>query len=97
AISLFESLPGYLKVDRPMLPTTIYAKDEAGNDVQLATFYDQNRIPVTYDQISPTVYDAILSSEDPRYYEHGGVDLIGTTRAILNNAAGGSTQGGSSI
>src|SRR5690606_1534867 len=54
-------------------------------------------IPVTYDQISPTVYDAILSSEDPRYYEHGGVDLIGTTRAILNNAAGGSTQGGSSI
>ena len=97
AISLFENLPGYLNVDRPMLPTTIYAKDEAGNDVQLATFYDQNRIPVTYDQISPTLYDAILSSEDPRYYEHGGVDLIGTTRAILNNAAGGSTQGGSSI
>ena len=44
------------------------------------------------------MYDAILSSEDPRYYEHGGVDLIGTTRAVLTNLRGGSeTQGGSSI
>ncbi|MGV9769657.1 transglycosylase domain-containing protein [Microbacterium sp. NPDC003461] len=97
AISLFENLPGILKVDRPMEPSTIYAKDEAGNDVQLATFYDQNRQPVEYDQVSRHIYDAILSSEDPRYYEHGGVDLIGTTRALLNNASGGTTQGGSSI
>ena len=44
------------------------------------------------------MYDAILSSEDPRYYQHGGVDLIGTTRAVLHEpAGGGETQGGSSI
>ncbi len=44
------------------------------------------------------MYDAILSSEDPRYYQHGGVDLIGTGRAILSNLrGGGETQGGSSI
>ena len=43
------------------------------------------------------MYDAILSSEDPRYYQHGGVDLIGTARALLSNARGGETQGGSSI
>ena len=34
------------------------------------------------------MYDAILSSEDPRFYQHGGVDLIGTSRALLQNAAG---------
>ena len=34
------------------------------------------------------MYDAILSSEDPRYYQHGGVDLIGTTRALLHERAG---------
>lgn len=93
AISLFDNMPSILKIDKTMQPTTIWAGDQV-----LAKFYDQNRQPVQFDQISPTMYDAILSSEDPRYYQHGGVDLIGTTRALLSNASGsGSTQGGSSI
>ncbi|MBP2437474.1 transglycosylase domain-containing protein [Microbacterium amylolyticum] len=97
AISLFENLPGYLEVDRPMEVTTIYAKTTDGKDFELASFYDQNREPVEYDEVSQLVFDALLASEDPRYYEHGGVDLIGTTRAILSNAASDETQGGSSI
>ena len=52
----------------------------------MAKFYDQNRSPVEFDEIAPVMYDSILSSEDPRYYQHGGVDLIGTTRALLSNA-----------
>ncbi|QKJ20953.1 transglycosylase domain-containing protein [Microbacterium hominis] len=98
AVSLFDHLPGYLAIDRLMLPTTIYAKDpETGEDVELTTFYDQNRVPVQFDEVSAVMYDAILSSEDPRYYEHGGIDIFGTTRAILSNAQGGETQGGSTI
>jgi len=97
AIELFENLPGYLEVDQPMQPSTIYVRGIDGGDQKLATFYDQNRVPVEFDEVSTHVYDAIISSEDPRYYEHGGVDLIGTTRALLNNAQGGETQGGSSI
>lgn len=92
AITIFDNMPSYLQPDQLMLPTTLKAGDEV-----LATFYDQNRSPVTFDQVNPVMYDAILSSEDPRYYQHGGVDLIGTTRALLSNAAGGETQGGSSI
>jgi membrane peptidoglycan carboxypeptidase len=82
-----------------MLPTTLYYKNpDDGTDVVLTKFWDQNRNPVAYQDVAPVMYDAILSSEDPRYYEHGGVDLIGTTRAILTNIRGGSeTQGGSSI
>ncbi|WES65367.1 transglycosylase domain-containing protein [Microbacter sp. GSS18] len=98
AVSLFDGLPGYLEIDRLMLPTTIYARDpDTGDDVELTSFYDQNRVPVDFDEISPVVFDAILSSEDPRYYEHGGIDIIGTTRALISNAQGGATQGGSSI
>lgn len=98
AISLFDNLPSYLEVDQPMLPTTIYANDPAtGQPYAMATFYDQNRQPVAWDEVSTVMYDAILSSEDPRYYEHGGVDLIGTTRALINNVTSESTQGGSSI
>lgn len=92
AITIFDNMPSYLQPDALMLPTTLMAGDRV-----LAKFYDQNRSPVTFDQVNPVMYDAILSSEDPRYYQHGGVDLIGTTRALLSNASGGETQGGSSI
>jgi len=99
AISLFDSLPGNLQIDRPMEPTTIYAQkgDGSGESYELASFYDQNREPVEYNEVSPYVYDALLSTEDPRFFEHGGVDLIGTGRALLSNAVSDSTQGGSSI
>ncbi|WP_203136097.1 transglycosylase domain-containing protein [Microbacterium sp. JZ31] len=98
AITLFDKLPSYLEVDQPMLPTTIYVDDPNSDEpYELASFYDQNRTPVSWDEVPQVMYDSILSSEDPRYYEHGGVDLIGTARALVNNAGGGDTQGGSSI
>lgn len=99
AITMFDNLPSVLDIDKLMLPTTIYAKDpNTGADIELAKFYDQNRSPVTFDEVTPVMYDAILSSEDPRFYQHGGVDLIGTSRALLQNVqGGGETQGGSSI
>ena len=98
AVSLFDGMPSYLEIDRLMLPTTIYARDPAtGADVELTSFYDQNRVPVTFDQVAPVMYDAMLASEDPRYFQHGGIDLLGTTRALIINAQGGTVQGGSSI
>lgn len=97
AITMFDNMPSYLEIDDLMQQSEIYAKQSDGSEVLLARFYDQNRTPVTYEQIAPVMFDAILSSEDPRYYEHGGVDLIGTTRAVLSNVQGGATQGGSSI
>lgn len=98
AVSLFDGMPSYLAIDRLMLPTTIYARDPAtGKDVELTSFYDQNRVPVRFDEIAPVMYDAILASEDPRFYEHGGIDIVGTTRAFIVNAQGDAVQGGSSI
>ncbi|WP_438353943.1 transglycosylase domain-containing protein [Microbacterium sp. CJ88] len=98
AITMFDNLPSVLDIEKLMLPTTLYYTNPAdGTSTELAQFYDQNRSPVTFDQITPIMYDAMLSSEDPRFYQHGGIDLIGTTRALLSNAGGGQTQGGSSI
>jgi len=98
AIKLFDNMPNYLEIDDIMEPSTIYWKDGTGNYAPQTSFYDQNRSPVKFDQIATVMYDAILSSEDPRYYDHGGVDLIGTTRAVLSNLeGGGNTQGGSTI
>ncbi|MET0736209.1 MAG: transglycosylase domain-containing protein [Microbacterium sp.] len=99
AIEMFDNLPSVLDIDKLMLPTTLYAMNyDTGQPQEFAKFYDQNRSPVDFDEIAPVMYDSILSSEDPRFYQHGGVDLIGTTRALLQNLeGGGATQGGSSI
>jgi membrane peptidoglycan carboxypeptidase len=98
AISIFDNMPSYLEIDEVMQPTELFVKSpETGEDYLLTQFFEQNRSVVGFDEIAPVMYDAILSSEDPRYYQHGGIDLIGTTRALLSNAQGGQTQGGSSI
>ncbi|MEQ6897609.1 transglycosylase domain-containing protein [Microbacterium sp. KR10-403] len=99
AITTFDNLPSKLKITKLQLPTTIYAKDpKTGKEKELTRYYDQNRIPVTWKEIAPVMYDAILSSEDPRFYSEGGIDLTGTARAILSNVQGDSDiQGGSTI
>lgn len=52
---------------------------------------------VTYDNISPFLRCAVVSSEDRRFYETEGVDVRGLARAVLNNLQGGATQGASGI
>lgn len=67
-------------------------------DHPIATLYDQFRLPVTIDQISPAMKAAIVSIEDRRFYDEGGVDVKGMVRAALHDTSGsGSQQGGSSI
>jgi len=63
----------------------------------MASFYDQNRVEVGWTAIDQDVKDATVASEDPRFYDHGGIDLQGTLRAAVTTASGRETQGGSSI
>src|SRR5690606_33316212 len=59
ALSIFEDLPNSLTPGAPMEPTVFYATGEDGKQFQLAKFYDQNRVPVTFDQVSPLLFDAV--------------------------------------
>ncbi|MBN9213613.1 MAG: glycosyl transferase family 51 [Microbacterium sp. SCN 70-200] len=97
ALDSFDNMPSVLEIDPLMLPTEIYRKDSAGNDVLMAEFYDQNRIPVTYDEVNPVMYEAMVSSEDKNFYTHGGVDFVGTLSALVGNASSGGNRGGSTI
>lgn len=64
----------------------------------IAWLYDQRRYAVDNDEISQHMKDAIVSIEDHRFYEHDGVDIQGTARAMLTNVlAGGVEQGASTI
>ncbi len=96
-IGMFENLPSYLEIGELSEKSNIYATKSDGSTVLLASFYDQNRIEVGWDGVSQYVKDATVAGEDPRFYEHGGIDLQGTVRAAVTTATGRETQGGSSI
>ncbi|MEA2724627.1 MAG: hypothetical protein QOH59_2398, partial [Gemmatimonadales bacterium] len=89
-----DDLPTALKTDSlPQKTKIVDAKGEL-----IASLYDENRVNVQLSQISRTMVKAIVAIEDYRFYEHGALDLKGTIRAFLTNAANeGVVQGGSSI
>ncbi|MGI5292379.1 transglycosylase domain-containing protein [Nonomuraea polychroma] len=63
-----------------------------------AQFYEANRTAVRLRAVAPVMRKAIVAIEDARFYEHGGLDVRGTFRALLTNTqAGGIRQGGSSL
>ena len=97
ALTLFDQLPESLDPSTPMEQSTIYATAPDGSTVELASFYEQNRVPVTYEQVSPNLYDAILSSEDKNFYSHGGVNIGATVKALVDNVRGTSSRGASTI
>ncbi|MEN9946417.1 MAG: hypothetical protein RLZZ293_803 [Pseudomonadota bacterium] len=77
---------------QPKLPLQVYSSD----GVLLGQFGQEHRIYVTFDQTPKLLVDAILSAEDERFYEHGGVDFVGVVRAALGNIVSGHLQSGAS-
>ena len=90
----FQSVPADIRMPPVPQRSLILAADGS----KLATFYYENRVDVPLSKVSPVMRKAILAIEDNRFYEHGGIDLKATIRALASNlAAGQVTQGGSGI
>jgi len=53
------------------------------NEKQIGKYFSENRTLITHDQLNPYLVDALVSTEDERYYSHSGVDAKGTMRAIV--------------
>ena len=89
-----KDLPDYTSADAYLVsePTTIL--DANGNEI--ASLYVENRTNITKDQCSKYVLDGTVATEDERFYDHGGVDIIGIMRAAVSQLTGGS-EGGSTI
>lgn len=93
-VDAVDRLPQRLAVDGPAERSVILDRD--GQVV--ARLYKQNRESVPLAEISEHMQLAILAIEDYRFFDHGALDIKGTIRAIIvNQAAGGVVQGGSSI
>lgn len=94
AVDLWQTMTVNVPFDAA-LPHRSVMLDRTG--AVFATLYSEDRIPVSREAMSPLFVDALLATEDARFYEHGGVDFAGTARALLNNVTGGSRQGASTI
>ncbi|HBG41054.1 MAG TPA: penicillin-binding protein, partial [Porphyromonadaceae bacterium] len=107
AIALFFMLIaagaiGYIpEIDELQNPIDKYASQVLSSDDQLLFTYsqsDENRLFIDYSELSPYLIQALVSTEDVRYYSHSGIDMIGLGRAVFKTillqqegSGGGST------
>jgi len=83
-----------LKMVQYQVPLRIYSADH----LLMAEYGEERRVPLKYKDIPKQMIDAIISSEDDRYFEHPGVDYQGILRAAFELAlTGKKRQGGSTI
>jgi penicillin-binding protein 1A len=101
----FMLLVAYSIVLIPFVPSTADLKKAksdqpsvllSADGKRIATFRRSNREWVKLEQISPNVVNALISTEDRRFFEHGGIDFRRTLASIAYTLAG-DTQGGSTL
>jgi penicillin-binding protein 1A len=98
-VAIKGDLPPVGDIDtfRPKLITTVYAAD--GQPVK--EFAEERRVEVPFEQIPRVLIDAIVATEDPSFFRHGGVDLRGILRAVKADVfkifSGRRPEGGSTI
>jgi len=85
---VFGELPDHTQLENPNtnLATEIISSD----GVTLGKFYlNDNRTPVGYNELPKQLVDALIATEDARYYNHSGIDARGTLRAFIKLGKGG--------
>jgi membrane peptidoglycan carboxypeptidase len=93
SVDFFDALPEELQAQ----PLSQQSRVLWADGSTMATFYEQNRVVVPLANVAPVLRQAVVAIEDSRFYEHGGVDPRGMTRAFVNNFVGGDTQGASTL
>jgi penicillin-binding protein 1A len=90
----FGSLPSLEELENPKtyLASEIYSED----GVLLGKYYLQNRSNAGFNEISPNVYNALIATEDIRFYDHPGIDFRGAGSIVLY-AMIGKKRGASTI
>lgn len=78
---------------KPKVPLRVFSAD----NVLLGEFGEERRSVMRLKDMPEIMKKALLSIEDDRFYEHGGIDPLGITRAAIHNLMGGSRQGASTI
>ena len=92
---LFGKSPGWaeIKEHRTAQASELYSAD----GVLLGKYFNENRTPVEYKDVAPVFWQALISTEDERFYDHWGVDPLGLVGAAKDAATGRGGRGASTI
>jgi len=94
---LLGFMPSFEQLENPKsnLATEVYSSDM----VILGTYFKENRMKAEYSELSPFLVDALVATEDARFYKHSGVDFRGLGRVVFKTILGGNhgSGGGSTI
>ena len=91
----FQGLPDFKQLESPDFELATQVIDVKSREI--GRYYTQNRLPVDYDHLNPHLIDALVATEDVRFFAHSGVDVQALSRVFLGvvtfnrNKGGGST------
>lgn len=95
ANEVLGDLPSVEELQNPRsnLATVIYSSDGK----ELGKYYNENRVNITFKDLDKDLVEALVATEDARFYEHNGVDIKALLRSASGVFTGGSKGGGSTI
>ncbi len=92
---LFGKSPGMSAI---MNPTTAEASEIYSADGQvIGKFFSENRTPVQYEDVNPVFWEALISTEDERFFHHFGIDFGGVVAAAKDYVVHHDARGASTI
>lgn len=94
ALGIFGFMPTFEELENPR--NNVASEVISSDGVLLGTYYYQNRAFVRYDEISPNVINALIATEDARFYKHSGIDFRSLARVFFKTILLGSNAGGGS-
>jgi penicillin-binding protein 1A len=91
---LMGSMPSVEDLQNPKISQSseIYTSD----GVMIGKFYTENRTPVPYEKISPNLINALIATEDIRFYRHSGIDVRAMAGVAAGIMTGATDRGGGS-
>lgn len=93
-LGLFGPLPSFKELENPK--NNLSSEVISADGKVLGSYFAQNRSNVTYEELSPNLINALISTEDIRFYTHSGIDFKRTFTIIFYNLVG-KRQGASTI
>ncbi len=92
AVGVFGKLPTFEEIEDPK--SNLASQIITSDGKVLGKFYKENRVPADYNDLSSHLVNALIVTEDERYYKHSGIDFWALSRAVIRL---GKTGGGSTI
>ena len=84
-----DTLPSFEELENPErnLATEVISIDGK----TIGKYAKENRTPIKFKELSTNLVNALVATEDERFYEHSGIDFKGTARAVLKPGSGGAS------